>query len=304
MDEFFRHIPEESGSGSSRKALAVFTSELCRYDAMLQTRLRMFFSGWKPGDEACVEAMETIARNLVRLRRRLQDPSEICLLQMKAQGIRPEEIAQKLGMTLEEIYRMEKRNCEVLRETRARYHIHRENIRDYYMADTYSKILTEIQASTAGERIILPYDQVLALADQWEIPEEFRQDLADYLIRHGCIILAPDGELRRIPEKRRCRDFRTEESRLRYYSSLGDWVVRTHAVICWYEKSARDEKDALHKTRFMTHLQRDKILAQVYAMRQQGFTTQQMARELEKDPEELVAAEERIWHLYKASFPV
>lgn len=72
----------------------------------------------------------------------------------------------------------------------------------------------------------------------------------------------------------------------------------------WYKGDTKDEKDALHKERFMKHLKRDDLLVSVYSMRERNLSTQHIAQELGKDPEETVNADERIWNLYMASFPV
>ena len=136
------------------------------------------------------------------------------------------------------------------------------------------------------------------------ISEDLLPELVDYLVMRGCIILAPDGELRIIPQRCRLRKFRTESSQVHHYTSYGEWIIRTNVVINWFGADAQNEKDRFHKARFMRHLKRDVLLLSVYSMRKQQLCTQKIAEELEKDPEEIVTADERIWDLYKASFPV
>jgi len=208
-------------------------------------------------------------------------------------------------MTMEELYCTEKRVYETICKTRPQHHAHHgENIKFFYTADTYEEILKEVQTCSKEERTVLSYEQVITMAVERGISEDLLPELVDYLVMRGCIILAPDGELRIIPQRYRIRKFRTESSQVHYYTSCGEWIIRTMIVISWFDADTKDKKDRLHKARFMKHLKRDVLLISVYSMRKQQLSTLQIAEELERDSEEIVAADERIWDLYKASFPV
>ena len=280
-------------------------ARLCRYDILLENGIHFFFSKLDPSDESCIGAIESIAKHLARLRRRLRDPAGIQVLRMKAAGICAEEIAEKLKMTMEELYCTEKRVYETICKTRPQHHAHHgKYIKFFYTADTYEEILKEIQTCSMGKRTVLSYEQVSTMAVERGITEDLLPELVDYLVMRGCIILAPDGELRIIPPRHQFRNFRTESSRVHHYTSYGEWIIRTMIVISWYEADTKDKKDRLHKARFMKHLKHDVLLLSVYSMRKQQLSTLQIAEDLERDPEEIVAADERIWNLYKASFPV
>lgn len=280
-------------------------ARLSRYDILLENSIHLFFSKLHPSDESCIGAIESIAKHLAHLRRHLRDPAGIQILRMKVEGICAEEIAEKLQMTMEELYCTEKRVYETICKTYPQPHAHHGKfIRFYYTADTYEEILKEVQTCAKGARTVLSYEQVSTLAAERGISEDLLPELVDYLVMRGCIVLTPDGELRIVPREHRLRKFRTESSRLHYYTSYGEWIIRTNVVSNWIGADAKNEKDRLHKARFMKHLKHDVMLLSVYSMRKQQFCTQKIAEELGKDPEEIVAADERIWDLYKASFPV
>lgn len=279
-------------------------ARLSRYDSMLEKSLLLFFSKLKPSDESCISAMESITIHLAHLDKEVQEGLDYVVLQLKEEGFSAKKIAQMLEKTIEEIYCAEKRVNDAIWKTHPQHHVHRKKIRDFYAADSYDGILSDIQTFAKGKRPVLTSEQVGFLAEQKGISETGIQGLVDYLVRHGCIVLSPDGELRIVPQEHRFRHFRTEESRIRYYTSCGEWMVRTIIVKNWYKSDAKDEKDALHKERFMKHLKRDDLLTGVYSGRERNLSTQQIAQELRKDPEEIAAADERIWNLYKASFPV
>lgn len=279
-------------------------AKLSRYDSMLEKSLLLFFSKLKPSDESCISAMESITIHLAHLDKEVHEGLDYDVLQLKEEGFSAKKIAQMLEKTIEEINCAEKKVNDAIWKTRPQHHVHRKKIKDFYAADAYDEILSEIQTSGKGVRPVLVSEQVRVLAEQKGISETGIQGLVDYLVRHGCIVLSPDGELRIVPQEHRFRHFRTEESRIRYYTSCGEWMVRTIIVKNWYKSDAKDEKDALHKERFMKHLKRDDLLTGVYSGRERNLSTQQIAQELRKDPEEIAAADERIWNLYKASFPV
>lgn len=280
-------------------------ARLSGYDILLENSIHLFSSKLHPSDESCIGAIESIAKHLARLHRRLRDPAGIQVLRMKAEGICAEEIAEKLKMTMEELYCTEKRVYETICKTRPQHHAHHgKYIKFFYTADTYEEILKEVQTCSKGERTVLSYEQVSTMAMERGILEDLLPELVDYLVMRDCTVLAPDGELRIIPQRHRLRRFRTESSRLHHYTSYGEWIIRTNVVIDWFGADAENEKDRFHKARFMRHLKRDVLLLSVYSMRKQQLCTQKIAEELEKDPEEIVTADERIWDLYKASFPV
>lgn len=279
-------------------------AKLSRYDSMLEKSLLLFFSKLKPSDESCISAMESITIHLAHLDKEVQEGLDYDVLQLKEEGFSAKKIAQMLEKTIEEIYCAEKRVNDAIWKTRPQHHVRRKKIRDFYAADTYDGILSDIQTFAKGKRPVLTSEQVGVLAEQKGISETGIQGLVDYLVRHGCIVLSPDGELRIVPQEHRLRHFRTEESRIRYYTSCGEWMVRTIIVKNWHKADNKDEQDALHKERFMKHLKRDTLLSGVYSGRERNLSTRQIAQELRKDPEEIAAADERIWNLYKASFPV
>jgi len=280
-------------------------AKLSRYDILLENSIHLFFSRLNPSDESCIGAIESITKHLARLRRHLRNPSSIQVLRMKVEGICAEEIAEKLKMTMEELYCTEKRVYETICKTRPQHHAHHgKYIKFFYTADTYEEILKEVQTCSKEERTVLSYEQVITMAVERGISEDLLPELVDYLVMRGCIILAPDGELRIIPQRYRIRKFRTESSQVHHYTSYGEWIIRTMIVISWFDADTKDKKDRLHKARFMKHLKRDVLLISVYSMRKQQLSTLQIAKELERDPEEIMATDARIWDLYKASFPV
>lgn len=280
-------------------------ARLSKYDEALRASLQMFFSGLNPSDKSCIDAMEYITIHLARLNSEVRNGVDYNVLQMKREGLSAVEIAQMLEKPIEEIYSAKKRVYDAVWKTHPQRSAHNKfRMLDFYAPKDHEETLEKVRASANGDRIVLTYEQFRAVAEQKHISEESLQDLADYLIRHGCIILSPDGELRMRFEESRFRHFRTEENRLRYYASCGEWPIRTSVVNGWYKDAAKDEKDALHKERFMKHLKRDDLLTSVYSMREQNLSTRQIAQELGKDPGEIAATDERIWNLYKASFPV
>lgn len=278
--------------------------DLRHYDNKLEFWLTYFFPPLDLRQEENIQALERSTTHAYKLRHLSEDARNV--LELKKKGHSAESIALAMEIPLETVFLLEKKLSQEIDRTREHNHIRRKfPIPLFYVQEDVDAIHQKFATQTPpGKRPVITYEELMPEAEQRHLSDEISfQYLVNYLHGEGCIILGSDG-LRLIPQEPSVTIKRHRTGETRLHSDVGQWDLRLDLVIHWNESDPEDEYDAQHQALFRKHLKMDAFMETVYSMGQQGLKGMQMAEKLGKSPIDVYTAETKIWHLYKASFPV